>query len=219
MKSNSALVVCSGGLDSTVALYSAKEMFDNVEVVTFNYGSHHNEMEYLHLKKTLCELDIGHTRIDLMFIHDYFKSSLLDGEIPKGNYNDENMKSTVVPFRNGIMLSIATGLADSKGIGHVIIGNHSGDHFIYPDCRPSFIKAMDNAATAGTNNSVRILSPFCNMNKAEIVAFGHKLGVNFKNTYSCYNGRVKHCGECGTCRERKEAFELAGIKDTTEYEV
>ena len=125
------------------------------------------------------------------------------------------MKSTVVPFRNGIMLSVAVGLAESRDLDTVLIANHAGDHAIYPDCRPAFIDAMDAAATAGTYEGVRILSPYCKMTKREIALAGKGLGVPFEQTYSCYEGRPQHCGLCGTCHERKEALE--GF-DPTPYE-
>ena len=156
--------------------------------------------------------------IPLDFIGRYFKSDLLlsGGEIPSGNYDEENMKSTVVPFRNGIMLAVAAGLAESYDLDTVLIANHSGDHAIYPDCRPAFIDAFDKAAEAGTYNGVRIVSPYCSLSKRDIALRGKALGIDYGKTYSCYKGGEKHCGTCGTCRERKEALE--GF-DPTEYEV
>ncbi len=128
------------------------------------------------------------------------------------------MRSTVVPFRNGIMLAAAAGFAEDRGLEAVVIGNHSGDHAIYPDCRRAFIDAMDRAIQAGTDGKARVLSPFCDWDKARIVREGIRLGVDFAMTYSCYNGRALHCGRCGTCTERKEAFALAGVPDPTRYE-
>ena len=152
-------------------------------------------------------------------MHDYFKSSLLDGAnaIPEGNYDESNMKSTVVPFRNGIMLALAAGIAESNGLKKVLIANHAGDHAIYPDCRPEFIKAMTAATEAGTYAGVSVVAPYTNITKAEIVRRGVQLGVDYSHTWSCYKGGEKHCGKCGTCRERKEAFMLAGVPDPTEY--
>jgi 7-cyano-7-deazaguanine synthase len=150
----------------------------------------------------------------------YFNSSLLSGAeaIPNGNYDEENMKSTVVPFRNGIMLSIACGLAESRGLKRVLIANHGGDHAIYPDCRPEFIHAMDAAMRAGTYINVEIAAPYTNLTKADLVRRGAKLGIDYGQTYSCYRGGEKHCGTCGTCTERREAFQEAGIADPTIYE-
>ena len=127
------------------------------------------------------------------------------------------MKQTVVPFRNGIMLSIAGGLAESKEAEGIVIAAHSGDHAIYPDCRESFMKAMGDAIKLGTYAEVQLLRPFINETKAGIARQGHDLNVDFSQTWSCYKGLEVHCGQCGTCVERREAFELAGIPDPTEY--
>ena len=210
-----AIIIYSGGLDSTTLLH---EYRDSIALaLTFDYGSKHNarEIEFARLN---CErLGIPHRVISLDFIRDHFKSDLLlsGGDIPEGHYAEDNMKSTVVPFRNGIMLSIAIGLAESNDLDTVLIANHAGDHTIYPDCRPEFIKAMDAAASSGTFNGVRIVSPYCNITKRDIALRGRDLGVDFSLTYSCYKGGDKHCGKCGTCVERKEALE--GF-DPTEYE-
>ena len=139
-------------------------------------------------------------------------------DIPEGNYDDENMKSTVVPFRNGIMLAIACGIAESNGLKRVMIANHAGDHAIYPDCRPGFIQAMSQAMQNGTYEGIKIFAPYTGISKADIARHGKRLGIDYSETYSCYKGREKHCGKCGTCRERREALREAGIVDTTEYE-
>ena len=214
-----ALVVLSGGLDSTTALYWAKNEYDEVETITFNYGSKHNDIENDYAKKTCEKLGVKNTIIKLDFMNQYFKSDLLKsgGDIPEGYYTAENMKSTVVPFRNGIMLSIAAGFAESNDCDVLVLGNHSGDHAIYPDCRPEFIDGIGAAISAGTEKGIKIVSPFCNMSKTDIVKLGYKLGVDFSLTYSCYKGKEKHCGKCGTCTERIEAFTQAGVKDPTEY--
>ena len=151
----------------------------------------------------------------------YFRSSLLSGDeaIPEGHYADENMKSTVVPFRNGIMLAIAAGMAESNDLQYIMMANHGGDHTIYPDCRPEFVEAFGKATQAGTYNGVRLLSPYCNMTKGEIAARGKALGIDYAETWSCYRGGEKHCGKCGTCVERREALAEAGITDTTEYDL
>lgn len=215
-----ALVVFSGGLDSTTALYWAKEHFTEVGSLSFTYGSKHNEQEHAYALATCIKLGIDNTCIPLDFIGEYFKSDLLEsgGEIPEGYYTAENMKSTVVPFRNGIMLAVAAGFAESNGYDVIILGNHSGDHAIYPDCRPEFINGISAAIREGTEKRIQVLSPFCNMSKTDIVREGAKLGVDFSLTYSCYKGGDKHCGKCGTCTERKEAFHDAGVEDPTEYE-
>ena len=123
-----------------------------------------------------------------------------------------------MPFRNGIMLAAAAGLAEDSGCSAVILGNHSGGHAIYPDCRPEFIDGMAQAIEAGTGGKVKLLSPFCRMTKGQIAKLGAELGVDYSLTWSCYNGRDKHCGKCGTCRERKDAFREAGLTDPTVYE-
>lgn len=153
-------------------------------------------------------------------MHDYFKSSLLDGAdaIPEGHYAAENMKSTVVPFRNGIMLSIACGLAESRGLSSVLIANHYGDHSIYPDCCEPFIKAMGDAMKLGTYAGIKIEAPYTTISKTDVAKIGKAIGVDYSKTYSCYKGGEKHCGKCGTCVERKEALRDAGIDDPTEYE-
>jgi 7-cyano-7-deazaguanine synthase len=128
------------------------------------------------------------------------------------------MKSTVVPFRNGIMLAIAAGMAESNELQYIMMANHGGDHTIYPDCRPEFVEAFDAASHAGTYNGVRLLSPYCNMTKGQIAARGKELGIDYAETWSCYRGGDKHCGKCGTCVERREALAEAGIPDPTDYE-
>lgn len=214
---DSAIIV-SGGMDSITLLYDKK---DEIALgISFDYGSNHNAKEIPFAKMHCERLGIKHIVINLEFMHQYFKSSLLEGAgaIPEGNYADENMKSTVVPFRNGIMLSIAIGIAESNNLKKVFIANHGGDHTIYPDCRPEFIKAIDEAATTGTYVNVRIEAPYTNITKTDIARRGAELGINFAETWSCYKGGEKHCGKCGTCVERKEALELADVPDPTEYE-
>ena len=214
---DSAIIV-SGGMDSITLLYDKKE--EIALGISFDYGSNHNAKEIPFAKMHCERLGIKHIVINLEFMHQYFKSSLLEGAdaIPEGNYADENMKSTVVPFRNGIMLSIAIGIAESNNLKKVFIANHGGDHTIYPDCRPEFIKAIDEAATTGTYVNVRIEAPYTNITKTDIARRGAELGINFAETWSCYKGGEKHCGKCGTCVERKEALELADVPDPTEYE-
>ena len=136
---------------------------------------------------------------------------------PEGHYADDNMKSTVVPFRNGIMLAIAAGIAESNGLKYVMIANHGGDHAIYPDCRPEFIASMSEATRTGTYPGVEVLAPYKDITKGDIALRGKALGIDYAETWSCYKGGEKHCGRCGTCVERKEAMAYAGLRDTTEY--
>ena len=210
-----AILIYSGGLDSTTLLYEYKDSI--ALAVTFDYGSKHNAREIAYARENCKRLGIKHLVIPLGFIGQYFKSDLLlsGGEIPEGSYADDNMKSTVVPFRNGIMLAIAAGLAESYGLDTVMLANHSGDHAIYPDCRPEFVEGMDKAIQAGTYEGIRVVSPYCDITKRDIALRGKAIGLDYSLTYSCYKGGEKHCGKCGTCVERKEA--LAGF-DPTEYE-
>lgn len=212
------LIVLSGGLDSTTMLYEYRERI--AMAVSFHYGSNHNDRELEFAKMHCKRLGIPHQIIRLPFFKEIFHSSLLEGAeaIPEGNYDEENMKSTVVPFRNGIMLSIAAGIAENNKIQHVMLANHAGDHTIYPDCRPEFVKAMNKAIEAGTWNNVKLLTPYTRLTKATIAGHGKMLGLDYSETWSCYKGGEHHCGVCGTCRERKEALQLAGIKDTTIYD-
>ena len=206
-------------MDSVTLLYDKK---DEIAVaVTFDYGSNHNKREEEFAKYHCEKLGIEHIIIPLTFIHDYFKSSLLEGAsaIPDGHYEDETMKSTVVPFRNGIMLSVACGLAESRELEKVLIANHFGDHAIYPDCRKGFIDAISEAMRNGTYKGITIDAPYTTITKTDIAKIGKSLGIDYSKTYSCYKGGEKHCGKCGTCVERKEALRDAGIEDPTEYEV
>lgn len=214
---NSAIIV-SGGMDSITLLYDRK---DEIALgISFDYGSNHNAREIPFAKMHCERLGIKHITINLDFMHQYFKSSLLDGAetIPEGHYADDNMKSTVVPFRNGIMLAIAIGIAESNNLDQVFIANHGGDHTIYPDCRPEFINAIDAAATAGTYNNVKVIAPYTKITKSDIARIGKRLGIDYAETWSCYKGGEVHCGKCGTCVERKEALAEAGIEDKTIYE-
>lgn len=204
-----SVIVFSGGMDSTTMLYEFQEQIGLA--ITFDYGSLQNAREQnyaiLHCKR----LGIKHLIIPLEFMHKYFKSALLMSadDIPEGSYGDENMKSTVVPFRNGVMLSIACGIAESCGFKKVMIANHSGDHVVYPDCRPEFVDAMSAAMSAGTYEKITICAPYTNISKKDIVKRGLALGINYDETYSCYKGGKEHCGKCATCIERLEALRLA----------
>lgn len=213
-----SVIVVSGGMDSVTLLYEKK---DEIALgISFDYGSNHNHNE-LPLAALHCQrLGITHVVIPLGFMYQYFKSSLLESgdSIPDGSYDEENMKSTVVPFRNGVMLAVAAGIAESNGLTKVLIANHGGDHTIYPDCRPEFIAAMDAAVEAGTFARVRVVAPYTNISKADIARRGRALGIDYAETWSCYKGGHVHCGTCGTCVERKEALREAGIEDNTTYQ-
>lgn len=211
------LIVLSGGIDSVTLLHDYARRA--ALAVSFDYGSNHNAREIVCAAEQCRRLGIEHIVIPLDFMHRYFRSSLLSGAdaIPTGDYDSDNMASTVVPFRNGIMISVAVGLAESRGLEHVMIANHGGDHHIYPDCRPSFIAAMDRAAQVGTYPGIRVEGPYTYLTKAQIIERGARLGVDYSATYSCYKGGAEHCGVCGTCRERREAFRLACVPDPTKY--
>jgi len=211
------LIVFSGGLDSTTMLYEYRDRIGLA--VSFDYGSNHNKRELYYAQLNCQKLGIEWLCLPLNFIHDYFQSSLLAGDdaIPEGKYDEENMKSTVVPFRNGIMLSIACGLAESRGLKYVMLANHSGDHNIYPDCRPEFINSMSNAMQSGTDTKVEIFAPYTHLTKADIARKGKLLGIDYSLTWSCYRGGEHHCGKCATCIERHEALLEAGIDDPTIY--
>lgn len=214
-----SVIILSGGMDSVTLLHLEKERI--ALAVSFDYGSNHNARE-IECAASQCRiLGIEHIVIPLKFMGEYFKSSLLEGaeSIPEGHYDDSNMKSTVVPFRNGIMLSVACGLAESRSLKHVMMANHGGDHAIYPDCRPEFVEAMSEAMRTGTYDGVTIEAAFTRKTKADIARIGSELGIDYSLTYSCYKGGEKHCGKCGTCVERREAFAEAGIDDPTEYEI
>ncbi len=213
-----SIIIVSGGMDSVTLLCEYK---DRIAVgVSFDYGSNHNAREIPFAREHCEMLGIEHIVIDLAFMPQYFKSSLLDGAgaIPEGHYADDNMKSTVVPFRNGIMLSIAAGIAESRGLKYVMMANHGGDHTIYPDCSQEFVNAMSEATKAGTFPGIEILAPYTGITKADIARRGKALGIDYSKTWSCYKGGEHHCGKCGTCMERKEAMRDASIVDTTIYD-
>jgi 7-cyano-7-deazaguanine synthase len=162
---------------------------------------------------------VPHEVIALEFINRLFQSDLLEsgGAIPDGHYAEESMKQTVVPFRNGILLAIAAGYAESIGAQGLVIAAHGGDHAIYPDCREPFMHAMGSAMALGTYARIELLRPFIAMDKAGIARRGAELGLDYATTWSCYKGGEIHCGVCGTCVERREAFQLAGLPDPTRY--
>lgn len=209
------LLIYSGGLDSSSALYAYRHKINLA--VSFNYGSKHNQMEIKQAAFNCAELGIKHIVIELDTVSAHLKSSLLDRSIavPHGHYAEDNMRSTVVPFRNGIMLSIAAGIADSNGLKTVMLASHRGDNAQYPDCTPLFNAGIRAAISSGTHNNVDVFAPFENMDKREIAELGISEGLNPAHTYSCYEGEEEHCGRCGTCVER--IWALRYIIDTTIY--
>ncbi len=221
--SKAAVAIVSGGMDSvTLAHLLASEGYD-LHLLSFDYGQRHRkELEFAALCASL--LGAQHDVVDLSSLTALLKgSALTDGgvAVPDGHYAQENMKITVVPNRNAMMLSIAFAVAVAEGAAVVGAGIHAGDHAIYPDCRPAFAAAFDamqRLAVQGFGDSnLRLYTPFVDITKADIVTIGHRLGVDYKATWSCYKGGEAHCGTCGTCVERREAFELAGVPDPTRY--
>lgn len=214
------VVLCSGGMDSVTALHWARAHHDVVAALSFDYGAKHNHRELPFAAEHAAKLGVRHESVRLDFVNRLFASDLLTsgGEIPEGHYEAANMKQTVVPFRNAVMLSIATGFAESVGAEGLVIAAHGGDHAIYPDCREEFMHAMGEAMRLGTYAGIALLRPFIAFSKSQITAEGARLGVDFARTWSCYKGGAVHCGRCGTCVERREAFIQAGVADPTVYE-
>ena len=213
-----ALLIVSGGMDSVTMLYEYRDRI--ALALSFDYGANHNARELPFAALHCQRLGIEHIVIPLAFMGRYFKSSLLSGAnaIPEGHYDIQNMQSTVVPFRNGIMLAVAVGMAESRGLTTVMMANHGGDHAVYPDCRPDFVEAFSMAAQRGTYEGVTLYAPYTGITKSDIARKGKSLGIDYAETWSCYKGGTRHCGRCGTCVERREALADAGIADTTEYE-
>lgn len=203
----SKLILYSGGLDSTALLY--RHAPEIRLAVSFDYGSKHNAREVECARINTQRAGIEHLVVSLDFIEHHFESHLLKtgDAIPHGHYTDPVMKQTVVPFRNGILLAIACGLAESRGLSAVLIANHAGDHPIYPDCRDEFIRAMGDAMRTGTYAGIRLEAPFVDLTKRAIALHAREIGVDFSLTWSCYEGGEVHCGRCGTCIERREALD------------
>lgn len=224
MAEQRAVVVVSGGLDSTTMAYSLRARGYELVAISFDYGQRHRkELEFA--EQMAADLHAPWTLIDLHAagVTSFLTGSALTDEsvtVPDGHYADESMKITVVPNRNAIMLSIACALAVTRDAGAVAFGAHTGDHFIYPDCRPEFVRAFEAMVNIAVEElaTIEILTPFLSMTKADIVRLGAELQVPFERTWSCYRGGALHCGTCGTCHERREAFALAGMTDPTVYE-
>jgi 7-cyano-7-deazaguanine synthase len=221
----SALVLLSGGMDSATVLGHAIETRrskpdSRVEAISFDYGQRHR-VELYAARRIAEHYQIDHDIVDLSGLGPLLTgSALTDPSIlpPEGHYAEANMAVTVVPNRNTIMLSIAVGVAISRGIEYVLAAMHAGDHPVYPDCRPEFISKLNELIPIATESEVMVFAPFINMTKAEIARRGSDLGVPYALTWSCYRGGDQHCGRCSTCVERAEAFNLAGVDDPTDYE-
>jgi|TARA_R110002020_G_scaffold165056_6_gene352294 7-cyano-7-deazaguanine synthase len=229
MKKNDGIILCviSGGMDSATMLYKAqqssmvREGKFHVEAISFNYGQRHSkELSYAAM---LCEkLKVRHDIIDISTLKPHIGGSALtdDIDVPEGHYASESMALTVVPNRNAIMLSIAVGIAVARKAEFVGAAMHAGDHAVYPDCRPKFVKAfqrMTDVATEGFADLLHIWAPFIHCSKTDIAKEGETLDVDYSLTWSCYKGEENHCGVCGTCVERKEAFRDSGVPDPTVY--
>jgi 7-cyano-7-deazaguanine synthase len=214
------IVICSGGLDSVTLAHQVAAKHTLAGLISFNYGQRHRkELDFA--ARAATRLNVPHTIMDISYIGAELSGSALtdDVAVPDGHYAEESMKITVVPNRNAIMLSIAYGIAAARGLDAVAAAFHGGDHFIYPDCRPAFVEkfaAMQNAALDGMHN-IQLDAPFLHKTKADIVTAGAALNVPFAETWSCYKGGEIHCGRCGTCVERREAFHLANVDDPTHY--
>lgn len=214
-----AVVIYSGGMDSFTILNKAKQEGYELYALTFDYGQKHKkEIEYA--SRVCQELGINHRIIDITAINQLLQSSSLtsEKEIPEGHYADDNMKSTMVPNRNMILLSLAIGYAVDIGANKVFYGAHSGDHTIYPDCRPEFVEAMNAVAKIANYEPVEIITPYLSGDKISILADGLKMGLDYGKSWTCYNGREKACGKCGSCDERLEAFRLNNAIDPLPYE-
>ncbi|TPE55689.1 7-cyano-7-deazaguanine synthase QueC [Maribrevibacterium harenarium] len=218
--SNRAVVVYSGGMDSYTVLHKALAEGKEVYALSFNYGQRHSKE--LEVAALVCaELGVSHKIVDISAINQLMAGSSLtsDIDIPEGHYAEESMKNTVVPNRNMVLLSMAIAYAVSLEAPEVYYGAHSGDHHIYPDCRPEFVHAMNAVAGIANYQAVEIVTPFLNSSKGEILAAGLAMGLDYSKTWTCYNGRVQACGKCGACNERLEAFAEQNTQDPLSYEI
>jgi 7-cyano-7-deazaguanine synthase len=215
------IVLCSGGLDSVTLAHKVAAESTLTRLVSFDYRQRHNkELEYA--RRCATRLTAPHDVVDIAAVGRLLVGSALTsgGAVPEGHYAEETMRVTVVPNRNAIMLAIAFGVAAAERADAVAAAVHGGDHFIYPDCRPAFVEAFETMQRHALDGVARISfsTPFLRMSKADIVREGARLEVPFAETWSCYKGGALHCGRCGTCVERREAFHLAGVDDPTPYE-
>ncbi|MEC8080723.1 MAG: 7-cyano-7-deazaguanine synthase QueC [Pseudomonadota bacterium] len=217
--SNKAVVVYSGGMDSYTVLHTALAEGKEVYALSFNYGQRHSKE--LNVAAAVCaKHGIPHKVVDISAINSLMAGSSLTSEIdiPEGHYAEESMKNTVVPNRNMVLLSMAIAYAVSLEAPEVYYGAHSGDHHIYPDCRPEFVHAMNAVSKIANYEPVEIVTPFLNNSKGEILAAGLAMNLDYSDTWTCYNGREKACGKCGACNERLEAFTEQGVTDPLNYE-
>jgi 7-cyano-7-deazaguanine synthase len=224
VSSGTCVAVVSGGLDSAVLAHHLGDEGWALRLVSFDYGQRHR-VELEHAAAMAAGMGAQHDVVDLRSVGALLSGSALTDdavEVPDGHYTAESMKTTVVANRNAIFAMVATGVAVAEGAGAVGLGIHAGDHAIYPDCRPPFVAAAEHLAKVANEGFVtegfQLLAPFLAWSKADIVRRGAELDVPFAATWSCYKGGAVHCGTCGTCVERIEAFELAGVPDPTEYE-
>jgi 7-cyano-7-deazaguanine synthase len=214
-----SVAIFSGGLDSTVLLHHLLERGDEVLALSVDYGQRHRR-ELTHAAAIADKLGLEWRLADLNAIVPLLAGSSLttaEVSVPHGHYAEDSMKQTVVPNRNMIMLAVAGGWAISRRCQRIVYGAHAGDHTIYPDCRPEFAAALGQALALADWHPVELHTPFIGMTKSEIVSLGARLQVDFGATWSCYEGGDAHCGACGTCVERREAFRLAGVPDPTRY--
>ncbi|WP_046005767.1 7-cyano-7-deazaguanine synthase QueC [Pseudoalteromonas rubra] len=217
--SEKVVVIYSGGMDSYTVLNKALKSGYEVYALSFNYGQRH--VKELEVARQACdELGVAHKIVDISAINQLIGGSSLtdDIDVPEGHYEEESMKSTVVPNRNMILLSLAVGYAVSLKASKVFYGAHSGDHAIYPDCRPEFVKKMDDVCRIANYEEIEIVCPYLNNTKIGILTDGLKMGLDYSKTWTCYNGREKACGKCGACQERLEAFSLNQANDPLPYE-
>lgn len=217
--SEKVVVIYSGGMDSFTLLHRARAAGHEVHALSFDYGQRH--VKELDCAAAVCrELGIPHKIVDMAPMAGLLSGSSLtdDVAVPEGHYEEDSMKSTVVPNRNMILLSLATGYAVSVGAQAVWYGAHGGDHAIYPDCRPEFVEKMDAVCRVANYEPVRIEAPYMALDKGEILAEGLKMDLDYGQTWTCYNGREAACGKCGSCTERLEAFAAHGLTDPLSYE-
>ena len=218
-KDRKAVVIYSGGMDSFTILQSVRQIRE-VYALTFDYGQRHGSKELRCAEQVCQQYNIPHQIIDITSIKQLMQSSSLinsNMDIPDGNYEQGNMKSTVVPNRNMILISMAVSYALSIGAAEVYYGAHSGDHEIYPDCRPVFVEALNKAAALCDWNKVSVVAPYLHRSKAEILQDGLSMQLDYSQTWTCYKGNEKACGKCGACKERLQAFALCGTEDPVKY--
>jgi 7-cyano-7-deazaguanine synthase len=213
------LAIVSGGMDSVTMLHDLYKQGHELSVVSFNYGQRHiKELEVA--KRNADKLGLQHKIIRMDFLAQLLDNSALTGdtEVPEGHYAAENMKLTVVPNRNMIMASIAIGLAVNNGQDAIAMGVHSGDHAIYPDCRPEFISALRTTSLIANYEPIDVLAPYLKMDKSSIIARGLEIDtMDYSETWTCYKGLQKACGVCGSCQERLEGFANNNIANPLDY--